>query len=162
MTSAALQPGLAPPSPAASGFTTRDRSHKNPHEPVKRARCTTGSKGGLPVHGGQVGTYEGLPGQGAAQADRRADRHLPHSHPAPMLFCRCCSVGRRGRDGPVARFLHCKESGLTRACGHREENTELATVKNALIVGGGPAGLCAGTALCKRGVAVAYGGVHAG
>lgn len=61
----------------------------------------------------------------------------------------------------MARFLHCHESGLTRTCGHREENTELATVKNALIVGGGPAGLCAATALCKRGIDVEIAEINA-
>jgi 2-polyprenyl-6-methoxyphenol hydroxylase-like FAD-dependent oxidoreductase len=37
----------------------------------------------------------------------------------------------------------------------------LATVKNALIVGGGPAGLCAATVLCKRGIDVEIAEINA-
>ena len=37
----------------------------------------------------------------------------------------------------------------------------MATVKNALIVGGGPAGLCAATVLCKRGIDVEIAEINA-
>jgi 2-polyprenyl-6-methoxyphenol hydroxylase-like FAD-dependent oxidoreductase len=61
----------------------------------------------------------------------------------------------------VTRFRRRQPGRLARTSGHEEVTTEVAAVNKALIVGGGPAGLCAATVLQKRGIDVEIAEINA-